>query len=172
MENARGPAAAPLPATLGLLLDCALMARTLVQRFVGDVRLVVRRATRPVTEEFDEHVLEAVAMAGVTRAVMVVLVGDGAEVHFDSEQRAKLCKAGLFSTPHALMAPPIRPEVVLSMRWLGAEIRPFQPDGFEDACTFLEIDASRRPELHDVLVAAKRILDAAAPRSALTSAYR
>lgn len=131
------------------------MGRTLVQRLVGDVRLVVRCTSRPTPQEFDEHVAEAVAMAHRTRVALVVLVGDGADYQFDFEQRAKLCQAGLFSTPHAMLAPPTRPELVASLKWLGAQIRPFAPDAFEEACDFLEVPPSLRSELSEVVVAAK-----------------
>jgi hypothetical protein len=128
------------------------MARTLVQRLIGDVRLVVRHAARPVTGEFDEHVAEAVAMSNRARVVLVGIAGDGADYQFDFEQRAKLCRAGLFAKPHAVLAPRIRPERVTSLKWLGAEIRPFAPDAFDEACDFLAIAPLRRPELREVLV--------------------
>ncbi|HXX67574.1 MAG TPA: hypothetical protein VEK07_10350 [Polyangiaceae bacterium] len=127
------------------------MTRTRVQRWVGDVRLVVRCAARPVTAEFDEHVAEARAMLDRTRVVLVSIVGDGADYQFDFEQRAKLYRAGLFAKPHAILAPRIRPEHVTSLKWLGAEIRSFSPDAFEDACDFLAIAPSERPSLRDAV---------------------
>lgn len=134
------------------------MARTLIQRLIGDVRLVVRSAARPVTGDFDEHVAEAVAMSNRTRVVLVALVGDGADYQFDFEQRAKLCRAGLFSKPHALLAPRLRPERVTSLKWLGADIRPFAPDAVDDACDFLAIPESRRPTLKEALSQATHAL--------------
>lgn len=131
------------------------MGRTLVQRFMGDVRLVVRRAPRPTEVEFDEHISEAVARLDATRVVLVALVGDAGEAEFDAHQRAKLSIAGLFSRPHAVLVPAIRSELLLSRRWIGAQIRLFGPDAFQDACDFLEIDPSMRPELFGALVSAK-----------------
>lgn len=128
------------------------MARTLIQRLIGDVRLVVRCASQPDAGDFDEHVAEAVAMSDRTRVVLVGLVGDGADYQFDFQQRAKLCQAGLFAKPHAVLAPRIRPERVTSLKWLGAEIRPFAPEAFDDACDFLAIAESRRPELKGALL--------------------
>jgi len=117
---------------------------SLVQRFVGDVRVVVRRATSPPPNEFDAHVDEAVRLASATRVVLVVLVGDGAEAIFDAQQRVKLSRAGLFAHPTAILAPAVRPEPVTSETWLGATIRPFGPGELEKACDFLEIPGSQR----------------------------
>ena len=132
------------------------MGRTLVQRFIGDVRLVVRGAPRPSDRDFDEHIAEAVARLDSTRVVLVALVGDALDTEFDARQRAKLSIPGLFSKPHAVLAPEIRPEILLSRRWVGeARIGVFGPDAFHDACDFLEVGPSLRPELHAALVAAK-----------------
>lgn len=133
------------------------MGRTVVQRWVGDVRLLVH-SLPPVPREFDEHVAEAAAMLDRTRVAIVVLIGDGTNCEFDFAQRAKISSAGLFSKRTALLAPQVHPEVVTSQKWLGAEIRAFGPDGFEQACEFLEIAPSQRSEVFDVLVAAKRQL--------------
>jgi hypothetical protein len=134
------------------------VGRTLIQRLVGDVRLVVRSAARPAACDFDEHLGEAVAMLNRTRVVLVGLVGDGADFQFDFEQRAKLCRAGLFAKPHAVLAPRIRPECVTSLKWLGAEMRPFAPDAFDEACDFLAIAEPRRPELKEAVVDTTRQL--------------
>lgn len=134
------------------------MPRTLVQTFVGDVRLVVRRAARPSADEFDDHVSVAAARSESTRVVLIAFVGDGEEIVFDAEQRAKLCKAGLFSKPHAVLAPPIRPDLLLSQKWLGARIRSFPADAFDAACDFLEVAPDRRAKLYDLLSACKTYL--------------
>jgi hypothetical protein len=148
------------------------MRRTLVQRFVGDVRVVVRSARRPTAEEFDEHLAEAVARDGTTRVVVVAIVGDGADHQFDAEQRAKLSKAGLFSKPHALLAPPLRPEPIVSSRWLGAMIQSFGPDSLEEACDFLEIGASRRLEVRDALTDARQLVESEPPEVAAVGPVR
>jgi hypothetical protein len=151
------------------------VARTLVQRLIGDVRLVVRCAARPVTGEFDKHVAEAVAMSNRTRVVLVGIVGDGADYQFDFEQRAKLCQAGLFARRHAVLAPRIRPERVTSLKWLGAEIRPFAPDAFDEACDFLAIARSLRPELREALVSTTQQLGqpgSDGPKPAISSKLR
>ncbi|HXX67954.1 MAG TPA: hypothetical protein VEK07_12260 [Polyangiaceae bacterium] len=132
------------------------MGRTLVQGFIGDVRLVVRRALRPSDREFDEHIADAVAGLDSTRVVLVALVGDALDTEFAAKQRAKLSIPGLFKKPHAVLAPSIRPEVLLSRRWVGeARIRVFGPDAFHDACDFLEVASSLRPELHAALASGK-----------------
>lgn len=139
------------------------MARTLIQKFVADVRLVVRGSRQPSAGEFDDHVSEAVARAESTRVVLVALVGDGSHIEFDSEQRAKLSNAGLFSKPHAVLAPAIKPEIVLSRKWVGAQIRNFGADGFEDACDFLEIDPELRPQLYSALAWSRAYFARGAP---------
>lgn len=148
------------------------MSRTLVQRFVGDVRMVVRCTSRPTTEEFDEHLSEAVAMSDSTRVVLVVLVGDGSDLCFDAEQRAKLSRADMFSKPHAVLAPSIRPEVVLSMKWLGAHIRTFRHDALDVASDFLEIAWSLRQELHQTCASTKSLVGLAPDVMPITFAAR
>lgn len=132
------------------------VGRTIVQRLVGDVRVVVRSATSPAADELDDHVREAQAMSDRTRVVLVAVVGDGAEYQFDFDLRAKLCQADLFSKPLALLAPPIRPELVLSLKWVGAEVHSFGPDAFDAACDSLAIAPSIRPELREALAALKQ----------------
>jgi len=134
------------------------MSRTLVQQWIEDVRLVVLRTSPPSPREFDEHLAEAVAMADRTRVGFVVMVGDGADCQVDFEQRAKLSAAGLFSKRTAILAPSVRPELVTSQKWVGAEVRAFPPDAFQRACDFLEIAPSLRSALLDALVAAKEQL--------------
>jgi hypothetical protein len=131
------------------------MGPTLVQRLVGDVLVVVRSATLPVAYEVDDQIHKAVSLLGRTRVVLVALVGDGREFEFDFELRAKLCRAGLFSKPHALLAPPIRPEAVVTLKWLGAEIRSFDPDALDEACDWLGIASSFRPAVCEALYALK-----------------
>jgi hypothetical protein len=142
------------------------MPRTLVQRFVEDVRVVVRNARRPTAEEFDAHVAEAARLLQSTRVVLVVLVGDGAEVVFDSLQRAKLSHAGAFARPHAVLAPALRPEIITGMTWLGATIRSFGPHQLDRACDFLEIAEPVRPALSDGIAAMKIELQADRPATA------
>jgi hypothetical protein len=134
--------------------------------------LVVRCAEKPTAKEFDEHLSEAIAMESTTRVVLVALVGDGADHHFDSEQRAKLFKAGMFTKPHALMAPPVRPEIILSMRWLGATIRTFGPDSLEEVCDHLEIDESLREKLASVIAASKRLIEEEPSEKAAMAPFR
>ena len=55
-----------------------------MRRLVGDVRLVVRGASLPATGVFDTHMAEAVAMSERTRAVLVAIVGDGADCPRDA----------------------------------------------------------------------------------------
>lgn len=139
------------------------MGRTVVQRLVGDVRLIVRFASRPAVREFDDQVSQAVATSNRTRVTLVAIVGDGADYQFDFDQRAKISKAGLFSQPVAVLAPSIRPELVTSIRWVGAPIRVFAPDAYEEACDFLEIAPSLRPELLRALLSAKEELGEPTP---------
>lgn len=131
------------------------MGRTIVQRLVGDVRVVVRTARSPAADDLEDHVREALTMSDRTRAVLVAVVGDGADYQFDFELRAKLSQADLFAVPLALLAPPIRPELVLSLKWVGAEVHSFGPDAFDEACDSLAIAPSMRPELRETLAALK-----------------
>lgn len=135
------------------------MGPTVVQRLVGDVLVVVRSATQPVACEVDDQVRKAASVLHRTRVVLVALVGDGREFQFDFELRAKLCGAGLFSKPHALLAPALRPEPVVGLKWLGADVHSFGPDAFDEACDSLAIASAVRPPLREALDALKRQVD-------------
>jgi hypothetical protein len=141
------------------------MGRTLVQRLVGDVLVVVRSAALPIAYEVDDQIRKAVSTLDRTRVVLVAVVGDGRDFQFDFELRAKLCGAGLFSKPHALLAPRLRPEPVVALKWLGAEVHSFGPDALAEACDALAIAASLRPELREALDALKRQVDLAEKES-------
>lgn len=132
------------------------MGVTIVQRLIQDVHVVVRSATLPTPREFDNLVRESKALADRTRVVLVAMVGDGADYRFDFDLRAKLSGAGLFSKPIALLAPPIRPEPVASLKWVGADIHCFGPDEFDQACNSLAIAPALRPKLRETLAGLKQ----------------
>jgi len=137
-------------------LGCAwAMGVTILQRLVGDVRVVVRTVKLPTPRDVEDLLRGAIANEDHTRVVLVAMVGDGADYRFDFDLRAKLSGAGLFSKPVAILAPSIRPDLVESLKWVGAEIRCFGPDGFEDACDLLAIAPSLRPKLRETLTALK-----------------
>lgn len=47
---------------------------------------------------------------------------------------------------------------LVSQKWLGAQIRVFPPDAFEEACDFLEIAPTRRAKLYELMLASKMLL--------------
>jgi hypothetical protein len=141
------------------------MGATLVQRLVGDVLVVVRSAALPLTNEVDDQIRQAASVLDRTRVVVVAVVGDGREFQFDFELRARLCSAGLFSKPHALLAPPLRPELVATLKWVGAEVHSFGPDALDEACDLLAIAPSVRSELREAIDTLKRQVNAPIARA-------
>ncbi len=116
-----------------------------LHKLVGDVRLVVRGPVAPTDEQFEAHIAEALAMARSVRVVLVVYHGP---VRISPKQRARLVRTGLFNVPHAVLADTIvaRAEIA-AVGALGAPIRTFSKDGFEQACDYLAIARSVRPRI-------------------------
>lgn len=135
------------------------VAHTLLQKLVGDVRLVVRRAERPAPEEFDAHVAEAAAMGDAVRVALVVVIGSGRPTEFDAHQRAKLAQGGLLARPHAVLTPAVQAGCMTAMSWLGAELAAFAPNEFDLACDFLKIQGRLRLDLADAIASLKAELE-------------
>jgi hypothetical protein len=148
------------------------VAHTILQRLVGDVRVVVRRAERPTPEEFDEHVAEASAMGDAVRVALVVVIGTGRPTEFDAHQRAKLAQGGLLARPHAVLTPAVAPGCMTAMSWLGAELAAFAPGEFDEACDFLKIQRRLRLELVDAIASLKAQLENGGSRYALNGEAR
>jgi hypothetical protein len=113
--------------------------RVLLQALVGNVRLVVQGAGRPTNGEVDEHVEQALGMAGFVRAVLVVTDGPDAAGP-DAQQRAKISRAGLLRVPTAVVTESVLARgIMTAVSWLGAPVRGFAPDQMYQAFEFLRI---------------------------------
>jgi hypothetical protein len=117
---------------------------SMLQRLVGDVRVLVMAKRPRLAGEFDAHISEALAMASSVRVVLVVPLDPEAEM--DATERKKLVRAGLLDTPcAALMDGPFARAINTALHWLGvSRARCFAPQRLEEACDYLQIPQSLR----------------------------
>jgi hypothetical protein len=121
--------------------------RVILQTLVGDVRLVLQGPGRPTQDEIDQHIAEAMVMAGSVRAVLVVTDGPDAAGP-DAAQRAKMARAGLLRIPTAVVTESVLARgVMTAVSWLGAPIRGFGPEQLFQACEYLKISSPVRARI-------------------------
>ncbi|MGC4091219.1 MAG: hypothetical protein QM756_25750 [Polyangiaceae bacterium] len=119
--------------------------RNYVQRLVGDVRLLALGSRQQTDAEFEEHLAEAIAMGPSVRRVIVAIQGAPT---MSADRRAKLDRAGLLVPPTAVLSDsPLIRGILTALCWLGANARPFPPNGVEQACEFLGVPSLERPAL-------------------------
>src|SRR3954467_13722666 len=107
--------------------------RVLLQRRVGDVRLVLQGEGHPSDAEIDEHIAEASAMASFVTAVLVVAEGPGAGGP-DARQRAKMASAGLLRVPTAVVTDSaLARGIMIAVSWTGTRIRGFASEHLSQA---------------------------------------
>ncbi|HMI88779.1 MAG TPA: hypothetical protein VK550_32090 [Polyangiaceae bacterium] len=123
------------------------LKRILLQALVGDVRLVLQGVGRPTDAEVDQHVYEALGMAGSVRAVLVVTEGREAAGP-DARQRQKLARAGLLRIPTAVVTESMLARgVMTAVSWLGGPIKGFAPDHLSTALDFLKVSTPVRARI-------------------------
>ena len=111
----------------------------LLQRLVGDVRLVLQGSGRPSDDEVDLHIAEALEMANFVRAVLVVTQGSDAAGP-DAGQRAKMARAGMLRVRTAVVTDAVLARgIMTAVSWLGAPIKGFAPEHLFRAYEFLKI---------------------------------
>jgi hypothetical protein len=131
--------------------------RVLFQTLVGDVRLVLQGAGRPTDSEIDQHIKEAVAMAGFVRGVLVIAVGPDAEGP-DARQRARMA-SGLLRIRTAVVTDSVLARgIMTAVSWLGGPIRGFAPEQLLQAFDYLKVSESVRTRIPLELAALKREL--------------
>jgi hypothetical protein len=124
--------------------DGANTGPALLQKLVGDVRLLVFGPRWPNDAEFDAHVVEAAAMSRSTRVVLVMNPWE-----LSADRRKKLAQADLLESPTAVLTDSIRIRGMLTpINWLGGKVYPFATNEFAKACDYLEVAAEARPALY------------------------
>lgn len=145
--------------------------RVLLQRRVGDVRLVLQGNGQPTDAEMGEHIEEAIRMAGFVRAVLVVAEGPSAAGP-DARHRAKMARAGLLRVPTAVVTESVLARgIMTAVSWLGAPIQGFAPAQLSRACDYLKVSSSVRARITDRLEAMRAELhgSSVAPDGAISS---
>jgi hypothetical protein len=129
--------------------------RVLLQKLVGDVRLVLQGEGHPMDDEVDLHIIEAVAMAPSVRAVLVFTDGPDAAGP-NAGQRARMARAGLLRVPTAVVTESVLARgVMTAVSWLGTPIKGFASEDLFRAFEFLKVSAPVRARIPAQLEALK-----------------
>jgi hypothetical protein len=127
---------------------------------------VLQGAGRPTDGEVDQHIAEALVMAGAVRAVLVIADGPDAEGP-DAAQRAKMARAGLLRVPTAVVTESVLARgIMTAVSWLGATIRGFSPQQLFQAYEYLKISGPVRARIPKQLQARQAELQGMPPPKA------
>jgi hypothetical protein len=125
--------------------------RVILQRRIGDVRLVLQGNGHPSDAEMHEHIEEAIGMAGFVRAVLVIAEGPHASGP-DARHRAKMGRAGLLRVPTAVVTDSaLARGIMTAVGWVGAPIQGFAPAHISRAYDYLKLSSSVRARIPDRL---------------------
>jgi hypothetical protein len=148
--------------------------RVLLQRRVGDLRLVLQGEGQPSDAEIDDHIAEAIEMARFVCAVLVVAEGPKAAGP-DARQRAKMARAGLLRVRTAVVSDSVLARgIMTAISWVGAPIRGYASDHLFRAYEFLELSGPVRARIPEQLAAMRSELHGTSlpPRSTGAPAAR
>jgi hypothetical protein len=121
------------------------VGNSILQAWVGDVRVVAQGAIPLTDAELREHIAEAVRWEQQVRCVLVEVQRGGV---LSPRDRVALGNAGLLAKPTAVLVDSLLTRSILTaVSWLGGSMAAFAPQELDEASNHLQIDQAQRPAI-------------------------